>query len=124
MLLGQQDAGLPDRIHTVNGLQLFVENKIPGDLLPVGRNFDKDQRALNSVLNLSIVQLLVTILHRFRINAVPRGCIVLDLDREIAAHTFHKNPILNRYMRIVTVPNITRGGVDPLEIKLRWKRSV
>ena len=122
MLFGQQDAGLSNRIHTVNGLQLFVKNKIPGDLLPVGRNFDQDQRALNSVLNLSIVQLLVTILHRFRVNAVPRGCIVLDLDREIAAHTFHKNPILNRYMRIVTMPNITRRGVDPLEIKLRRKR--
>ena len=107
----------------MNGLQLFVKNKVPGDLFPVGQNFDQDQRTLNGVLNLSIVDLLISVLHRLRVDAFPRGCIVLDLDREIAAHAFHKDPILNRYMRIVTMPNITRCGVDPLKIKLRWKRS-
>ena len=124
LITGQHHACLPHRIHLVNGLKFFIENKITRLVFPEGNDLKQNHRALDGVINLGILHLLVAIGNLLGINALPGIGGVLHLDRQVTPHAFHKHSVLNGNMRVKAMPRGRARWPAPLKVKLLGKRLV
>jgi hypothetical protein len=120
VVLGQQRAGLADRIHAHGGLLLFVEDEIARGGFLVGTHLQHDHvRARRGVGDVGIVDLLVSVVDGLGVDAFAGGGVVLDLEREVAADAVDEDAVLDRDVRVTAVTERLARRRLPAELELR-----
>ena len=124
MVLGQECARLPQRIHAHNRLLLPVEDEITRGGFLVGPDLQQDQMAQNRIGDLRIIHLLVPVLDRLGVKTFARGRVVLDLDGQVTAHALDEDPVGNRDVRMVPVAKRFAIRHQPAELVRRRKTDL
>ena len=118
MVVGEQDAGLFDRIQSPGLLDLLVVDNVAGLRFLVGSNPQQHQVTDNRITDVRIVECLVRLFHRFTVEAFTTVGIVFDLDREVTAHRLDKDAVVDRNVRILALMMHIAGGPCPAEFVL------
>ena len=118
VVVGQQDAGIADGVQPRHGARLLVEHKVARRVLAIRDDAQEDQRTHAGILDVGIIERLVPLGDRLGIDAVPGLGVVLDLDGQVAAHRFHKHPVLDRDVRMQAGAVHAPVGPPPVELVL------
>ncbi len=96
MVLRQQHARVFNRIDAAHLLNLLVKDKMSEFPLLVGTDLQQDKIPQTGIIDLCVIQGLIRVFHRLRIDTLTRGCVVLNFDREVAANGLHEHTFLDR----------------------------
>ncbi len=121
VVVGQQHAGVGDRIQPHGPLDLFAVDDVAEPVFLIRTDLQQDQIADRRVVDLGIVQRLVLVLDRLGVDSGSRVRIVFDLDRQVAAHRLDKNAILDRDVRVHAGTMLVASRADPFELVLGRK---
>ena len=127
LVVGQQHAGVADRVDAVDGLGLFVEDQVAVQAFAVGQDLQQDERADDGVENLRVVERLVAFADGLGVDALAAGGVVLDLDGEVAADGLDEDAVLDRDVRVHAAAvhpavgalpdEFLLGGIDDLVVE-------
>ena len=115
VLLRELETRLANRVRADHGLRSQVEDEVTPDLLVVWSNPEQNQAADLRVLDARVVERLVRVVDAFRVDALPALGVVLDLDRQVAADTFHEDLVEDRHMRVAPFDVVVAGRLAPAE---------
>jgi len=120
MALGQEGAGLPERIDADDGSLFFIEDEEAGVGFAIGADLEEDQVIDHGVGQFGVIDLLEAVFDRFGVDSLARSGVVFDLDGEIAADAFHEDAIGDGDVGMVAVAVGFAGGDEPAELVRRW----
>ena len=119
VVIGQQHAGVGDGIQPHGPLDFFAVDDVAEGVFLVRADFQQDQVADQRVVDLGVVQGLVFVLDFLGIDPRAAVRVVLDLDRQIAAHRFDEDAILDRDVRVHAGAVQVASRANPFELVLR-----
>ena len=124
VIFGQLNTGLLDGIDAGRGLIPVVVNEIAVPRFPERQYFEENEIADEGIGDVRVVEGLVRVLDRFRVDSLSARGVVLDLDGEVAADALDEHSVLDRDVGVFARDLIVAGRGGPLKIVLRGQREL
>ena len=124
VVVRQENTGVRDRIEAAGLSHLLVVDEVAEVFFLIRADLEQNQIAHDCIERLCIIQCLIRIIHRFCIDAFTAVGVVFDLDRQIAAHCFHKDAIRYGDVRMKSSAMEVTGRALPLKFMLGWETEL
>jgi len=116
VVLGELNARLPYAIDAHDLFRALVVDEVAPGLLTVWQNLEEDEHTDVRVEDRRVVERLIAILDLLAVDALAAVGVVLDLDRQIAAHGLDEDLVEDVDVRVSTPDVHVLRRLDPPKI--------
>jgi hypothetical protein len=116
VVVRELDAGVCDRVDAMHAPGAPVEDEMAGTGLAVGPDAEQDVGSHTGEADLRVLERLVRVLDRLRVDPLSVLGVVLDLDREVSRDRLDEYLVEDRDVWMSPVDVVVAAGGRPLEV--------